>query len=730
MALTPSQQAVIDQIADNIATGQGGGSGDLNQSKPKRIFKSKLGMALETLGEKGSNIADSIFHGVVDPFVKVAGSGVRAVQSVAPLLRGDLQEANRIGRTPIFGQKTLEGSSNLENIGTAAQVGSNLVGAGNAVPSIFKGAVTRSTIAGAGAGALQGGGAYLANTEDPNIADFAKNTALGTGVGAVLGGGLAATQKAANLPKTAVRDLQDTYEELFTGTKSAKKTLFKSTAKGQNPAEFGAKKGYIVDISKDGKIDAQPLIRKVTGDVEPLNNSYRGMIEAMDNFLPPNERVSLDLLAEQAKKQLQTAKLKGTGNLPDAQRAIDRIIANLKATYGDDVGLAQLDDIRMGQWSESSSFNSNKPTFERDVNYVIGKAAKTTLSQKTAGTPTANKLLGEIADHYDFMENLRKIDGNVVKGGRLGKFATRAIGMAVGSQGGPIGAIAGERAGNFVSEIALSNSIANPLKRRILESIPRDNPIYAEAQAALQKLIKEGIQKQTTTKALPGSKTIFASPKTQPEPKIEVLPAQKQIFRNPKTGQVNRGYTSQTGKPVYQKGEPKTLKGENSLIQEARKYKSAEEFVKASQQADLMDLSNRPSHRIGRIFSESGDGGVQDLPAIVKQYGEDLKYTPDAKVPMIKSPDETVTVYRSVPKGIKNIEAGDYVSFSKDYAAGHERGATISMKVPAKDVIWQGNDFNEWVYSPESIRKQYPNGLTDIWNKANKKTAKKRFGNK
>lgn len=166
-------------------------------------------------------------------------------------------------------------------------------------------------------------------------------------------------------------------------------------------------------------------------------------------------------------------------------------------------------------------------------------------------------------------------------------------------------------------------------------------------------------------------------------------------------------------------GVPQTLKG-NDLITEARKYKSAEEFVKASQQADLMDLSNRPSHRIGRIFSESGDGGVQDLPAIVKQYGEDLKYTPDAKVPMIKSPNDKVTVYRSVPKGIKNIEAGDYVSFSKDYAAGHERGAIVSMKVPAKDVIWQGNDFNEWVYSPADIRAKYKD-LTDIWKKAHKK---------
>ncbi|MFA6358766.1 MAG: hypothetical protein WCY09_08950, partial [Candidatus Omnitrophota bacterium] len=153
------------------------------------------------------------------------------------------------------------------------------------------------------------------------------------------------------------------------------------------------------------------------------------------------------------------------------------------------------------------------------------------------------------------------------------------------------------------------------------------------------------------------------------------------------------------------------------LIEEARKYKSADDFENAVTQNDLMDLSNPQLHRIGRIFSDSGNG-IQDLIAINKIYSKDLPSYPTANVPRVSNPETTVTVYRSAHAEAKGIEAGDYVSFSKDYANSHDRGQLISKKVPAKDVIWQGNDFNEWVYSPNSIRAQYPEGLTDIWKKA------------
>lgn len=74
------------------------------------------------------------------------------------------------------------------------------------------------------------------------------------------------------------------------------------------------------------------------------------------------------------------------------------------------------------------------------------------------------------------------------------------------------------------------------------------------------------------------------------------------------------------------------------------------------------------------------------------------------------NPDAEVTIYRSVPHGIDKINDGDWVTLSKTYAKEHglhETDATkdlpvISTRVKAKDIGWDGNDLNEFVYKPNS----------------------------
>ena len=144
--------------------------------------------------------------------------------------------------------------------------------------------------------------------------------------------------------------------------------------------------------------------------------------------------------------------------------------------------------------------------------------------------------------------------------------------------------------------------------------------------------------------------------------------------------------------------------------------------MNAHTQSDLMDLSNPTAHRAGRIFSTADDDKIMNTYDMAKVYGSkginEYKYQPEANVPDVKSPNDTVTIYRSANKAEGDKMApGDYVSFSKDYAASHDRGKMITQQVPAKDVIWQGNDLHEWVYSPESVRGK-ANSLTDIYNQA------------
>ena len=74
------------------------------------------------------------------------------------------------------------------------------------------------------------------------------------------------------------------------------------------------------------------------------------------------------------------------------------------------------------------------------------------------------------------------------------------------------------------------------------------------------------------------------------------------------------------------------------------------------------------------------------------------------------NPEAEITIYRAVPKGINNINEGDFVTLSPKYAEllaesgyglrGDESGEVISQTVKVKDLIWDATDVNEFGYFP------------------------------
>lgn len=67
-------------------------------------------------------------------------------------------------------------------------------------------------------------------------------------------------------------------------------------------------------------------------------------------------------------------------------------------------------------------------------------------------------------------------------------------------------------------------------------------------------------------------------------------------------------------------------------------------------------------------------------------------------------PNKVVTIYRSVPSGIKEINASDWVTTTKEYAKDHMEGEEgwhiLSKKVKAKDIATDGNSIHEFGYDP------------------------------
>jgi len=73
------------------------------------------------------------------------------------------------------------------------------------------------------------------------------------------------------------------------------------------------------------------------------------------------------------------------------------------------------------------------------------------------------------------------------------------------------------------------------------------------------------------------------------------------------------------------------------------------------------------------------------------------------------NPEQHISIYRAVPKGVTKIQEGDWVTPSKEYAQQHAKHPTdpkqdmpvIHKLARAKDLRTPGDDVNEWGYYPE-----------------------------
>jgi hypothetical protein len=95
-------------------------------------------------------------------------------------------------------------------------------------------------------------------------------------------------------------------------------------------------------------------------------------------------------------------------------------------------------------------------------------------------------------------------------------------------------------------------------------------------------------------------------------------------------------------------------------------------------------------------------------PNGLQYYGTGAAYDQKA-INVIKgmqgNPNKQVTIYRAVPKEVTEINASDWVTTTREYAADHMEGEKgwhiLSKKVKAKDIASDGNSIHEFGYDPQ-----------------------------
>ncbi len=487
-----------------------------------------------------SLVKDPIKTLIVKPGTRIAQAGIGLYGSATGNQRAMDFAGQDISLDTPFGKYDIEaqkgGMAGFKQIaGDAAKTASYLVTPSRAVGAVktgLTGAVKQGAVQGAKTGVL-GGGLYSGGqaAQDNKSAggifmDTLKGAAIGGAAGGVLGGGVGAlstglnkisraTGHGAKVPSKAVRDLEMKYEEIFTGTKPAKKAFEKSTTRGKTPARFLAEHGIIVQV-KNGKIDSTNAITKIRDNAKPLNEVLQEILQAKDKQLPESAYIPLSKLRQSAKLALSNDRNKASGEFSKMLRYVDDVVDDLEAQFGKKVNYSTLNTIKQGQW-DNAGFDLTKPKFSSTVHKKIGTAAKNTIEEviEEADIQSLNSYIG---DHYDAIANLEKITGNAVKGGRLGNYFGRTLGAIVGAKGGFLGSLAGAYAGDVVASILQNNYLATPIKRMMLQKLVQKagigSPQYKAALQALKQIEASVSQRllPAGSAALKGNRNVMITP--------------------------------------------------------------------------------------------------------------------------------------------------------------------------------------------------------------------------
>lgn len=558
---------------------------------------------------------------------------------------------------------------------------------------------------------------------------------------------IASTVSEAVLPKAkveamVVKDTNKVLTGLREGNQKVSRVFEEAKAQGHDVQSDLANSDFLVgSVNKNGRINTRKAggaIDKVKTILEPGESVVR------DNIVRENKRVSLQYVEQEMLKNIENSNIRGAAKITAIKKVKQEIEGlRLKADKFDTVPLEEIHDTKVYKGKNINYTDKDVQNADK----AITNALKRIVEDNVDGI-NVKEINAELSKYYAMLRVLDKLHGSTIEGGRLGKYATRMLGAIAGSKFGPVGAAVGAEVSGGLHGLYLKSFLTKELgKNPTLSKTLQDAIKLGGTPMPKQEFLKLPAPDKTKTGV-----TIPMGQSTTYEPRAKIVGGEGQ---NPKMGLLQRPLslpepTGFTGEPIRagqattfepraktvgttpkvidakatvvdSKDVIKKLRGakkaptpvastEKALMAEAKKYKSAEEFVKAQPtfyrgEGGTDVAQGKALLAEGRHFAMDGE--------YPKRFGEVKEY---AVKPNARIFDASGLDFPDIRKKL-GLSKGSYLS-KKEY--------TNSLKERGYDVLKYdgayrstGKPFVHIVeITPDSLVPK--SKLTDIWNKANK----------
>ncbi len=365
-----------------------------------------------------------------------------------------------------------------------------------------------AVVKGAGVGYGAGVASNLSQGQDVGEAIQPGVSTLGGAALGGAGGALATKLHGISGEEAAINKMRTAYEDALGATKTGIRAGSKVSARGGESApEFLAHAGLPPETAEiNGRVvfttgEDSATYKAIQDRASALTHLRDSLIDTAP--ADATKLTSLTSLQNTVLKKVNEDFL-GTDRIT-AENHIIKEFDELRKQLGDTIDLKKFNEVKK-YFQGNTNYDATRPTTVTKANELAAKLSRKEVERlaEKAGVPGVKAINKIIQDHLDFLNTdgrkgiLHKLNGQVVKGGRIGIHAQEVIGAAAGNRigsllGGGIpgeigGMIAGGIAGNQVSKLMQRLSVGGPRMAATVGKMAQEDPkIIQQLAAELEK---------------------------------------------------------------------------------------------------------------------------------------------------------------------------------------------------------------------------------------------------